>query len=244
MFGLSSIEKGLVNERKFIAPAQLAPLAHQILLIHCLPDPVYPVGQIRSIYFDSPDGSAFDEKANGDNLKGKIRIRWYEDEQAAPDARVPVFIESKQRRGSARRKFRHETTAPQHWLASTPLEDSSICSFLQQQAEGLGLPVPPHWIPSVCIAYERHRFVCPLDGTRVALDMHIRCDRVNTLQFPFCVPIRLPQVVCEYKNPAGTPPAWAEQLFQTGFRLRSFSKYGECINQLKLGGAPHEYDYP
>lgn len=240
MFTLPSYEQNLVNERKFVGGGVLAGLASSMLDARCLPDGDYPLGHINSIYFDASDATSFDEKEEGDNIKMKIRMRWYGSPDEDTDKAIPVFIEVKNRLGSARRKERHVVSAPGRWISVTPLDDPSFPAFLYQQTSSLGEPVPLHWIPSVCISYDRRRYVCPLTGSRVSVDWNIRTGRANSSIFGFFTPVELPFAICEFKNQGGEAPPWADLLYNAGFRLRSFSKYGECINQIKSGATPYE----
>ena len=42
-------------------------------------------------------------------------------------------------------------------------------------------------------------------------------------------------VFSEFKNRGGSPPRWSEALQGAGLRLRSFSKYGECMLRITNG---------
>lgn len=231
-------EEGLVNEVKFVGDETLADRAIALMDSGCWPDPQYPVGRIHSIYFDSPDRKALAEKVDGDNLKQKVRIRWYERPAGAPGDEIPVFIEIKHRLGSARRKHRHVATAPARWIRDVPLDDPSLPAFLHRHAGNLEGGLPLHWAPSICISYERRRYLCPRTGSRIAVDRRIEANRVNEAWLPSVARIRLDRSLCEFKNAGGAPPPWAEALCRAGFRLRSFSKYGECMNHVLNGGAP------
>ena len=99
-----------------------------------------------------------------------------------------------------------------------------------------GLPL--HWVPSICISYERRRYLCPQTGSRIAVDRCIEVNRVNESLLPAVACIRLNRSLCEFKSRGGAAPPWALALGQAGFRLRSVSKYGECMNHVLNGGAP------
>ena len=171
---------------------------------------------------------------NGDNLKAKVRLRWYGRREEL-GGEVRLFVEVKRRIGAARRKERLDTVVPAAWIADTPLDDPSFPAFLARQAERLGEPLGPAWSPVCRIVYDRLRYDDPLGGSRVALDWNIRADRFNESRFPWAVPVALDEMVCEFKNPGGIPPAWAEEMVRAGLRLRSFSKYGECMQRLSAG---------
>ncbi len=226
---------GLVNERKFVGGEELAEKALRILDVTSLPDGKYPDGLVRSIYFDSPRLDSFQEKANGDNLKRKIRIRWYDTPENLCADEIPVFLESKWRRGGARYKERVRAMAPARLFRESPLSNPEFSRFLQRHAGGFSMPVPAGWMPSAVVAYHRRRYVCPESGTRLAADWDISIPRANPALLPFTSPVHLPFALVEYKNEGGTPPLWAELLFHAGFRLGSFSKYGEGIRRILQG---------
>lgn len=234
MLSLSSIEPNLVNERKFTGPSGSLPFVLALLDSRCLPDANYPVGHINSVYFDTIAKRSYWEKANGDHLKMKVRLRWY-GLPAEQSGDIPAFLELKYRIGSARRKVRLDLTLDADWLCRTPLSDPSFLDFLAAHESDLGEPVGTDWAPTACISYDRVRYDDPLGGSRVAVDWNIRAERFNETIFPWAVPVALDEVVCEFKNKGGHPPSWAEAMAGAGFRLRSFSKYGECMSRLMDG---------
>lgn len=231
-FFLPSLEKNLVNERKLIAPINQKDFAVDLLSCHCFPDDSFPVGKIRSIYFDSYDLSSYDEKRNGDNIKVKLRLRWY-GEATNPDGTTRAFLEAKHRLGSARRKFRQEYLLPVDWLEKTPLEDASFSEFIQKEVQKLDLLESFYWTPTVIIAYDRMRFFCPNTQSRIALDYNICSPKINRLRFSYSPEtIALDTVVCEFKNAGGIPPPWLETLTIGGFKIKSFSKYGSIMDSI------------
>ncbi|MGB4046648.1 MAG: VTC domain-containing protein [Kiritimatiellia bacterium] len=230
--------KGLTNELKFVGHPALAADAIGLLAATCLPDPLYPVGYIHSIYFDTLLRDFWAAKKEGDHLKQKVRIRWYGTDGPPQNAEIPAFIEVKNRIGSARDKSRIKISAPAPWIQDVPLEDPSVTAFLYQHAPKLMEPIPMSLVPVICISYARRRYVCPLTGSRIALDTQIRAERLNATQFPAIHHVQVEQIVCEFKNQGKTLPDWVEQLYSLGLRLRSFSKFGECMNQILHGGIP------
>ena len=221
----------LVCERKFVGPLLAATRAEAVLRARCAPDAGHPAGKIRSIYFDTPDLSAWAEKDNGDALKRKIRVRWYDDDEPSPDGTLRAYLEVKYRVCAARRKTRAVVSVPAEWIRAVPLSDPSLPAFLAAHEAELGEPAAG-WSPVCCIGYDRLRFDDPLGGSRVALDRDIRADRINLARFPWARPVVLDAAVCEFKNPGGVPPAWAEDVRDAGMRLRSFSKFGEIMQRL------------
>ncbi len=235
---LEAQEPGLVNEVKFVGDETLADQAMTLMDACCLPDSEFPVGHIHSIYFDSPHRYFHSEKVDGDNLKLKVRIRWYGRPGPLRDGEIPTFIEAKHRLGSARRKHRIAVPAPERWINEARLDDPALPAFLYRHAGAFGEAIPLNLIPVVCISYERRRYLCPQTGSRIAVDRRIQANRINAREFPSVSRIQVHRTVCEFKNQGKAPPSWSQALYQAGFRLRSFSKYGECLNQVLHGGAP------
>lgn len=234
-FGLPSLESDLVNERKFAGDAALQPFVAALLDSMLLPDRYNPEGHVNSVYFDTPQTLAVSEKDNGDNLKRKVRVRWYGRPETLPES-VPVFLELKHRIGSARRKIRVETTAPRALLAGAPLDDSRWPAIFADNAAALGEPVGAIWTPVCRIEYDRLRYNDLEGSSRVSLDWNIAATAVSETRFPQAdVPVALDRLVCEFKNRGGAPPRWADEMLRAGLRLQSFSKYGSCMERIQSG---------
>lgn len=231
---LPTQEQPVTNERKFAGDARALPVATAVLDARCVPDKLHPRGRTNSVYFDTPDLRAWAEKSDGDNVKRKVRARWYGRTEEL-SGQVPVFLELKYRLGAARRKERVVVRAEAAALASAPLDDRFWLDLFAKAAGRLGTPVGPAWAPTCLIRYERLRWDDPRGGSRIALDWDIRADRWNESRFPWAVPVELGEIVCEFKNPSGEPPAWSEEMARAGLLLRSFSKYGECLRRLAAG---------
>jgi hypothetical protein len=236
-------DRAVVCERKFVAPAPAQELARQILAHHCLPDPGYPEGLIESIYFDTPQLSAFWEKANGDTFKRKIRVRWYpktdqavQSRRQAQSSTIQAFFEIKDRLGAARAKQHCGFPMAGELLQDAPLNAPELMRAIRRQAQAMGVVMGPVFMPTVAIRYHRSRYVCPVTGTRVSLDTGLVSDRSNTDLLPDGPARFSAQIVCEAKSPCHRNWPWSEALFRLGFRSCSFSKYGEFINARIHGG--------
>ncbi len=236
MMTLSSLEHDLVNERKFSGHSSCLPQALSILEARCAPDDWFAVGVVNSIYFDTPGLGAYWEKANGDNIKSKVRVRWYGEDGALPEE-VPVFVEVKGRVGSARNKMHLGTTAPRELVASASFDCTALSDFLAANAAALGVPISREWSPVCCISYNRRRYFDTPSMSRVSIDWNIEARRFNRARFPWARPVALDSIVCEFKNKGGNPPPWAEYMLAAGLRFGSFSKYGECMERL-ISGEP------
>lgn len=233
MPGLASQGHGLVNERKFVGDRLDLPFVLALLDARLLPDRYHETGRINSVYFDTPGLRAWDEKANGDNLKRKVRARWYgRPEELGPE--TPVFLELKHRIGAARRKERIGVAVPTDLLLRAPLSDPRWPALFAAHAEALGAPVGPEWSPVCRIEYDRVRYNDLENGSRVSVDWNVE-GFPNEERFPWAAPVALDALVCEFKNRGGEPPRWSEALQGAGLRLRSFSKYGECMSRIVSG---------
>ena len=233
MSGLDSQEPDLVNERKFVGDARDLPFVLSLLDARLLPDRYHETGRINSVYFDTPGLRAWSEKANGDNLKRKVRARWY-GRPGELGAETPVFLELKHRIGAARRKARVEVLVPTDLLLRTPLSDPGWPALFAAHADELGEPVGPDWAPVCRIEYDRVRYNDLENGSRVSVDWNVE-GFPNEERFPWAAPVALDALVCEFKNRGGAPPRWSEALQSAGLRLRSFSKYGECMSRITSG---------
>lgn len=229
---LRSQQPDYVCERKFSGPTTALERAAAILEGNCTPDDWFAEGIVNSIYFDTPGFSAYSEKANGDNIKTKIRLRWYgRDSDLARE--TEAFLEIKGRIGSARCKQRIETALPRELLTARSFDEPALRSFLISQLGELAIPRPLDWRPVCRIAYSRLRYFDTPSSSRVSLDWDIRAERINHSLFPAAPePLALNAIVCEFKNHLGIPPAWAEEMRFAGLTYGSFSKYGEIMSRL------------
>ena len=221
------------NERKFVGDMADRGFVLGLLDAWLTGDRKYGKGHVNSVYFDTPGLRAWGEKANGDNLKRKVRARWYgRAEELGKE--TTVFLELKHRVGGARDKKRVETKVSTDFLLRASLADPAWPALFAANAERLGEPVGPAWTPVCRIEYDRVRYDDFENGSRVAVDWNIEAVP-NGERFPWAGPVALDALVCEYKNRGGAPPRWSEALQNAGLRLRSFSKYGECMNYIVNG---------
>lgn len=223
--------RGYVCERKFSGSASALGRVIAVVGAACAPDDEFAEGVVNSIYFDTPTLLSYREKANGDNLKTKLRVRWYGRDDALPRD-VPVFVELKRRIGGARDKTRIETSAPRDLLLDAPFEGPALRYFIISTLTEIEIPSPLSWFPSVLISYSRLRYYDHPSQSRVSIDWDIRAPRFNRHIFPAGRPLHLDSMVCEYKNDLGSPPPWAEEMRGCGLRFGSFSKFGECVSRL------------
>ena len=196
----------------------------------CILDPVFPIGKVSSIYYDTRDWALLGEKINSDYLKTKIRLRWYSD----PESGIPFsknFLEAKFKTGSARRKIRIETGLESTWITTTCLADAAFIKILQLLLPH-GVLVSGTLHPGLQINYNRFRFIDPLTGARVCVDYDIHVSRCNPIMLK---PLRahfLKQAVFEFKEKSGVLPDWLHQIAAFGGRKGAFSKFSSCYQQV------------
>ncbi len=232
-------EPRLTNERKLVAPGTRSAQAVHLLDHLLLPDGEFPENTIHSIYYETRALRSFTEKADGDNLKHKVRLRWYSDSRDAttPDE-IAAFLEVKFRIGSARHKVRQKLALSRRWLTTTSLTDAALGDVLRRADHEVGAWMSDGLVPAVHISYQRRRYRCPYTDGRVAVDQQIRINRFHPDLFPLGMPFSIAETVCEFKDAAQVEIPWLRHLYDAGFRMRSFSKFGEAIRILSLGGAP------
>ena len=86
----------LENELEFVVPNHhLGPILEFVNLSREA-DPMHPVGGLSSIYYDSLDWDALNEKINSDHVKTKFRLRWYRAPESGSFSEAS-FAESKRR---------------------------------------------------------------------------------------------------------------------------------------------------
>lgn len=223
------------HELKFAVDERLIPRVLAELQARCRPDPVHPAGRVTSVYFDTCDWVSVQEKRNSDYLKAKVRARWYTTREA-PRPAGPVFLELKRREGSTRGKLRIETDFSAAEMAGLPLEDPRWLE-LSRLLEDVGESTRGDLLPAFELAYARRRFVEPVSGARVSLDLDIRVPRTNALRLPPGSRQPLPQAVLELKGSLDGLPAGLARLGELGLRRGSFSKYAQCFDRITLGRA-------
>ncbi len=214
-------------ESKFIGDAKIASMANEFLEHVCIPDPNYPKGKVCSIYFDTPSLYSWKEKLNGDFIKSKLRLRWYEVEEAIHRNSMEAFLELKLKEGTGRKKIRKKIFLKRGFFDSLLLESPLLKDLILEHLKDFPDYFNINIFPVISISYIRYRFICPISGARVCLDKEISCDQINSSIFPSLSYIDVKDIVIEIKDKAyiGYLP-WIERLYKMGFRISSFSKYG------------------
>lgn len=221
----------LTLEYKFRASFKLKEVALSILNHSCYKDPKYTYGVVNSIYFDSLDNQSYYEKINGDFLKSKVRIRWYEQDPCKNS--ITVYIEIKKKIGQARDKLRYHISLPVSQFKKYLKNDDSLRSLLEEVLKANQIFFKSNLYPVVRIQYQRNRFVCPFTQSRLSLDSNIKGQAISNLDYFNKFEVFLPDLIFEVKQQKYQDMIWLNLLYQIGFRRQNFSKFGTCLNYLK-----------
>jgi hypothetical protein len=223
-------------EIKYALPVSRAAAVAAWLDARCDPDPEYPEGHVRSLYFDTPGLRYLTEKVDGDFLKTKVRYRWYAPHEGAPAA-GPVWLEIKQREAlrRAKQRVRVETQAAAMDVADPAgIDPAPAITWMRAR----GLDAPESLRPTLAVAYQRSRWVDPITGTAVALDRAIQPRWVLGWSRPPTDALELRTAVVEFKGRDADLPAPLRGLLRFGCRQTSFSKYYRCYARLVAGAEP------
>lgn len=219
-------------EVKFVGTADQEPLVLAWLRHVCLPDPAHPEARVFTLYYDTPSLASYREKTDGDFVKTKCRLRWYDPELSPDPAVRTAFLEIKRKIGPGRRKTRTRVEMPRRVLDDAGLDHPLFMGILADEAAALGEWLPAGLQPAAVVEYRRRRFVCPFTLSRVCLDTSIGIGRVNERVLPRLGPTDVGTIVLEIKDGGPVASPWLQALHASGVRQRSFSKYGACISRL------------
>jgi hypothetical protein len=166
-------------ERKYLFPAGHAEVIRTWLDHACAPDPRFPVSEVSSIYFDTPELFHFHESRNGEFLRTKVRLRWYTDLTAmASEAGVRCYLEVKAKQGALSGKRRTEVTIPASVLVDDPFSSERI-GDLAAEVFGLGYRGAGMLLPILLIRYRRLRYLDLESHSNISMDTEIRCSMAN-----------------------------------------------------------------
>ncbi len=204
------------------------------------PDGIYP---IWSLYFDSPDLTAYWEKIDGQKFRRKVRIRHYGD-PATLRGETPVMVEIKQRVNRVTQKRR----APMSFVdamalccnGAVPEHDEHDRAVIEEVA---GLVHRGRLQPTTIVGYQRDALMGGEldDGLRVTFDRRLR-GRARDLDLRIDGENRsiLPEryVVIELKIDERAPRWLTCTMARHGLRIVRVSKYCLSVEACRLDGRP------
>ena len=216
----------LEYELKFAVPNhRLAPIVEFVDMV-CEPDPVFPLGIVSSIYFDTTSMSSVFEKINSDYIKTKYRLRWYSN-PVTGELSTSSFAESKRRIGCRRVKKRKTSPIEPQQLETIDLNSHSLSNipyFMQLNDVGARGDL----FPTFLVRYKRYRYVEPVTRSRISIDADISAPKINFFMLPNGTASCLFNAVIEVKGTQEFLPTVLRPLINHGVRRVSFSKYAAC----------------
>ena len=222
-----------VERKIFIDPKRLG-LVRAWLAHTCRPAPEYPVGQVSSCYYDTPDMDAYFASSDGDLDKNKIRLRWYDSVPSAGG--MTAFVELKSKHGAETMKQRAPLTVPAPVLASGDFAVALPRETLTRYLLGFGYQAPLDLRPTVIVTYRRYRFLEQHSQMTVSLDSDIRVRPAGDLR---CWPsVSLSAAVLELKGRDLELPRPLRGLGRFGPVWSAFSKYWAAIEALADAPGP------
>jgi len=228
-------------ERKYLVPNELLDALRRSISPFVRPDvnadeeAALPMYTVRSIYFDSPDWRALDEKMEGLRDRKKLRVRGYDD--GTSDS--IIFLEVKRKIGD--RIAKNRSRLPFRYLEQilefgdcnahlvAPEEEGDDAKRFLFNYHRYGMQ------PAQLVVYDREPYHGIFDpGLRITLDKNIRTrlwPRLTDLysDTDFAQPWAS-HFILEVKYFDDTMPAWVRALLQD-FQLRhqALSKYAEGL---------------
>lgn len=180
---------------------------------------------IRSLYFDSYDDRALNEKLDGVRDRDKYRIRFYNNDTSV------IHLEKKSKRGDIGFKQSASLSADQaqrivdgdlEWMRES---DQKLVRELYRSMIDDGMK------PKTIVDYTRDPFTYPAGNVRVTLDHHIRSG-LKCVDFldPGCVtvPAAPDAIILEVKWDNYLPDIVREIVQVNDTRATAFSKYAAC----------------
>jgi hypothetical protein len=227
-------------EQKFFVLPWRESFAFGLLRRTCREDPVFPVGQVNSLYFDTPDLDQHQRSDSGEYTKDKVRIRWYGDEHDphrtavdgdAQDQDVQVWLELKSRRGFSSTKQRLSLDVPAGALRFSALQDGIVpATTLVRTMAGFGFFARGPLRPVIVISYWRYRLVEPRTGFRISIDSHIRSSMVMPGIGQGERGLELPGAIVEVKSPVFDVPNSLREIAEIGSSWTRYSKYSSSLD--------------
>ncbi len=218
------------EERKYPLPAARAGLLTAWLDARLPRDPQYPLGVVTSCYYDTPQLDSYQDSADGEFAKQKLRLRWYGD---PVDPYAGVWLELKSRDGarSVKQRFRYPSSGTPNQMGLIIPEREELASRLHDLTGFAALPIAPTLQPTALIRYERIRWQAADGSVRAALDTNVRT--ADPRGAPIWLPIRDGSVL-ELKS-EGELPAQMAHLGRLGLRRTAHSKYALAVETLYGG---------
>jgi len=227
---LRKLPKKIHHELKYITFNHHAPFLVKYLSATCPKDSEFSAGIISSIYFDTHQLFAANEKVNSDFFKSKVRLRWYQTIDNG-EFSEKSYLEIKMKIGARREKIRHEYHRSGKEMSETDFSKINLIDILKDMDQDV-LSDYFSYIPIIQINYKRYRFIDPLTQSRICIDHDINISRVNQNIFNPISNNQLKYCVFECKGPQEVLPSSLSYLRKYGLQKNAFSKYYHCLQKL------------
>lgn len=218
------------EERKYPLPAARARLLTAWLDARLPRDPQYGEGVVTSCYYDTPQLDSYQESADGEFAKRKLRLRWYGD---PVDPYAGVWLELKSRDGarSVKQRFRYPSAGVPNQLGLIIPEREELTRRLRDLTGFAAAPVEPTLQPTALIRYRRIRWQSSDGAVRASLDTDVQTS--NPRGAPIWLPI--PDGSALELKSAGELPPQLSHLARLGLRRTAHSKYALAVETLYGG---------
>lgn len=181
---------------------------------------------IRSLYFDTPEDKALNEKRNGVAVRDKFRVRFYNEDTSFITLEKKSKVKdlcSKQSCQITKEEAQLLIDGDLGWMLEG--EERPLCKELYTLMKTTGLR------PKTIVEYTRDPFVFKAGNVRVTIDYNIRTgdfrtDFLNpdTITLPVCDN----RYILEVKWDEFLPDIIRDAVTLPGRRTSSFSKYEQC----------------
>ncbi len=218
------------EERKYPLPQPRAALLTAWLDARLPRDSSYPVGVITSCYYDTPNLDSYQESADGEFRKDKLRLRWY-GEPIDPYAGVWLELKSRDGARSTKQRARWDSSGEPHPLGLIIPRREALTQRLRELPGAAAQRLDPTLEPTALVRYRRIRWQSADGSLHASLDTDVRAAHPRGA--PIWLPIR-EGAVLELKSSGELPPAVA-QLGKLGLRRAAHSKYALAV-EILYGG--------
>ena len=183
---------------------------------------------IRSLYFDDPDFTAYNEKLSGVKERTKYRIRFYNLDDSV------MFLEKKSKDGDLSGK---DSVQLDRKTALALMAGGASLSAEKGLLGELGRLCRSGWRPSAVVDYDRWAFIYPAGNVRVTIDMDVRTCPFRTDVFDprlLTVPVLDDgEAVLEVKYDAFLPAPVRALIEGVPKQRCAISKYLKCMSILE-----------
>ncbi len=183
---------------------------------------------IRSLYFDDPDFTAYNEKLSGVKERTKYRIRFYNLDDSV------MFLEKKSKDGDLSGK---DSVQLDRKTALALMAGGAGLSAEKGLLGELGRLCRSGWRPSAVVDYDRWAFIYPAGNVRVTIDMDVRTCPFRTDVFDprlLTVPVLDDgEAVLEVKYDAFLPAPVRALIEGVPKQRCAISKYLKCMSILE-----------